>query len=244
MPDGGQLSICTRNYTHARHTAHEEDLALGDYLSLTVVDTGCGMPTDVVECAFEPFFTTKPVGQGTGLGLSMVYGFARQSGGRVHIESTPGQGTSVQLYLPRHEGLQATSVDEPPDTVESLQGTGDRILLIDDESTLRMLIKEVLSEQEFQVMEAADGHAGLAILQSDAPVDLLITDIGLPGGLNGRQVADAARALRPGLKVLFITGFAEQSVTDRKGLEPGMQLMTKPFALDEMTRRVRAMLNG
>ena len=244
MPDGGNLRICTRNYTHAGQTVHDEGLPRGEYLSLQVIDSGCGMPQEVVERAFEPFFTTKSVGQGTGLGLSMVYGFARQSGGRVLIQSSPGQGTTVQFYLPRHEGLVSTPADEPADTVESLAGAGDRILLIDDESTLRFLIKEMLSEQEFKVMEVPDGHAGLAVLQSDAPVDLLITDIGLPGGLNGRQVADAARALRPDLKVLFITGFAEQSVTDRKGLEPGMQVMTKPFTLEELLQRVRTMLNG
>ncbi|WP_166365117.1 hybrid sensor histidine kinase/response regulator [Pseudomonas akapageensis] len=243
MPEGGQVSVCARNYNHVRQSFHEEELHPGKYLSLKITDTGCGMPADVVERAFEPFFTTKPLGQGTGLGLSMVYGFARQSGGRVHIESTVGHGTSVQLYLPRHQVAQPAVADEPPDTVESLVGAGDGILLIDDESTLRMLFKEMLSEQGFQVMEVPDGHAGLAVLQSDAPVDLLITDIGLPGGLNGRQVADAARALRPGLKVLFITGFAEQSVTDRKGLEPGMQVLTKPFSLEELTRCVRAMLN-
>ncbi len=243
MPDGGHLRICTRNYYHAESGLQEEDLLQGDYLLVQVIDTGSGMPAEVVEHAFEPFFSTKPVGQGTGLGLSMVYGFARQSGGRVHIDSTLGQGTSVQVYLPRHEGLQAEAADKEPDTIESLAGGGDRILLIDDESILRMLIKDMLSELEFQVMEVPDGHAGLAVLQSDAVIDLLITDIGLPGGLDGRQVADAARALRPGLKVLFITGYAEQSVTDRKGLEPGMQVLAKPFALEELVERVRQMLS-
>lgn len=240
------MSICTRNFSHAGDTGFDEVLPQGDYLTLKVTDTGCGMTAEVIERAFEPFFTTKPVGQGTGLGLSMVYGFARQSGGRIRIQSTLGQGTRMQLYLPRHEDGQSSPVDEPPHTAEPLAGTGDRILLIDDESTLRMLIKDMLSEQQFQVMEAPDGHAGLAVLQADTPIDLLITDIGLPGGLNGRQVADAARVLRPGLKVLFITGYAEQSVTDRRGrgLEPGMEVMTKPFSLDELTRRVRAMLSA
>ncbi|MCY1390924.1 Sensor histidine kinase RcsC [compost metagenome] len=244
MPNGGQLRICTRNHRHAESAVHDEDLLQGDYLLLEVIDTGAGMAQEVVERAFEPFFTTKPIGQGTGLGLSMVYGFARQSGGRVHIDSTPGQGTTVRVYLPRHEGLQTESADKEPDTIESLAGMGDRILLIDDESILRMLIKDMLSELEFQVMEVPDGHAGLAVLQSDAAIDLLITDIGLPGGLDGRQVADAARALRPGLKVLFITGYAEQSVTDRQGLEPGMQVLAKPFALEELVERVRQMLSA
>ncbi|MND92352.1 Blue-light-activated protein [compost metagenome] len=244
MPNGGQLRICTRNHRHAESAVHDEDLLQGDYLLLEVIDTGAGMAQEVVERAFEPFFTTKPIGQGTGLGLSMVYGFARQSGGRVHIDSTPGQGTTVRVYLPRHEGLQTESADKEPDTIESLAGMGDRILLIDDESILRMLIKDMLSELEFQVMEVPDGHAGLAVLQSDAAIDLLITDIGLPGGLDGRQVADAARALRPGLKVLFITGYAEQSVTDRQGLEPGMQVLAKPFALEELVERVRQILSA
>ena len=170
------------------------------------------MPPEVITRAFDPFFTTKPIGQGTGLGLSMVYGFARQSGGQVRIYSEVGQGTMVCLYLPRHRG---TDLDE--EIVEQLSEAprakaGETVLIIDDEPTIRMLVTEVLEELGYTAIEAVDGASGLKVLQSDARVDLLVTDVGLPNGMNGRQVADAARVLRPKLKVLFITGYAENAV--------------------------------
>ena len=207
-----------------------------------MTDTGTGMAPDVVAKAFDPFFTTKPVGQGTGLGLSMIYGFVRQSGGQARIRSAPGQGTSVCLYLPRHRGPAEDPGTAPasPDTARA--EAGETVLVVDDEPTVRMLIAEVLDDLGYTAVEAADGPAGLAVLGSDARVDLLVTDVGLPGGMNGRQLAEAARSTRPGLKVLFVTGFAEQAVLGDSRLEAGTQVLTKPFTMDALTARVRELL--
>ena len=198
MPDGGRLTIETANKWLDDRSAKERDLAPGQYVSLCVTDTGTGMTPEVITRAFDPFFTTKPLGQGTGLGLSMIYGFVRQSGGQVRIYSEVGQGTTMCLYLPRHFGEaeeMATNVDAAPrDDV----GIGGSVLVIDDEPTIRMLIVDVLEEAGYSVIEANDGPGGLKVLQSNARVDLLITDVGLPGGMNGRQVADAGRVFAPG----------------------------------------------
>ncbi len=242
MPDGGRLVIETANAWLDHRAARERDLAPGQYLSLCVTDTGTGMTPEVIERAFDPFFTTKPLGVGTGLGLSMVYGFARQSGGQVRIYSEVGHGTTVCLYLPRHHG-PADVADAPAERAETpAAGQGETVLVIDDEPTVRMLVSEVLMELGYTAIEAADGAAGLRVLQSDARVDLLVTDVGLPGGMNGRQVADAGRAVRPGLKVLFITGYAENAVVGNGHLEPGMQVLTKPFAMEALANRIKALI--
>ena len=242
MPEGGRLTIATGNKVLDEEAAQAIDLPPGPYLSLSVSDTGTGMSDEVVKRAFDPFFTTKPLGAGTGLGLSMVYGFARQSGGQVRIASTIGRGTTMSLYLPRHAG----TVDEVNDgawaPLESRAGLDETVLVIDDEPTVRMLIAEVLEDMGYQSVEAQDGATGLKVVQSETRIDLMITDVGLPGGLNGRQVADAARVLRPGLKVLFITGYAENAVIGNGRLEPGMQVLTKPFSLEALSQRIRAML--
>jgi CheY-like chemotaxis protein len=202
------------------------------------------MAADVIAKAFEPFFTTKPIGLGTGLGLSMVYGFARQSDGQVRIYSEVGQGTMVCLYLPRHLGkADGTESDGPQAPAAAPAQAGETVLVIDDEPVVRMLIVDILEELGYAALEASDGPEGLTVLQSKARVDLLITDVGLPGGLNGRQVADAARVLRPGLKVLFITGYAENAVLSHGHLEHGMQVVTKPFAVEELGRRISAILS-
>ncbi|WP_282338479.1 ATP-binding protein [Pseudomonas sp. PS02288] len=237
MPDGGTLTIETNNHSLDLGEAGERGLAPGEYVSLCVIDTGSGMAAEVIERAFDPFFTTKPTGQGTGLGLSMVYGFARQSGGQVRIVSEPGQGTTLCLYLPRHHG-QPEKIEEPAYARPTQARQSEAILVIDDEPILRMLIVEILQEQGYCVLEAEDGPSGLAVIQSGAPIDLLITDVGLPGGLNGRQVADAARQQRPDLKVLFITGYAENAVIVSGQLDPGMQVLTKPFAMDAFVERI------
>ena len=196
---------------------------------------------EVMARAFDPFFTTKPIGQGTGLGLSMIHGFAHQSGGQVRIRSTVGRGTTLCLYLPRHRG--ATPEAEAPARPEAQDsGDGETILVIDDEPTVRMLVIEVLQENGYRVLEATDGPAGLKILQSAARIDLLITDVGLPGGLNGRQVADAARLVRRGLKVLFITGYADSAALGAASLEPGMEVITKPFVMATLGTKVRDLL--
>ena len=241
MPDGGRLTIETANKWIDDRTGRERDLPPGQYISVCVTDTGTGMSPETIERAFEPFYTTKPIGQGTGLGLSMIYGFARQSGGQVRIYSEVGEGTTVCVYLPRHHGDAAETTDGE---TAALQGSdhAQTVLVVDDEATIRHLIDEVLDELGYTVIGAADGAAGIKVLQSGASIDLLITDVGLPNGMNGRQVADAARFLRPGLKVLFITGFAENAAVGNGHLEPGMELLTKPFTLEALSAKVAEML--
>jgi len=241
MPHGGVITIETANKWLDERTGRERDLPPGQYLSICVTDTGSGMTPDVIEHAFEPFFTTKPLGLGTGLGLSMIYGFARQSGGQVRIYSELGEGTTMCIYLPRLHGDAFPEVDTSVEPFDA-QGCGETVLVVDDEATIRMLIDEVLDELGYAVIDAADGHAGLKVIQSGARIDLLITDVGLPNGLNGRQVADAARAIIPDLKVLFITGYAENAAVGNGHLDPGMELLTKPFSLDDLKRKVREML--
>jgi CheY-like chemotaxis protein len=201
------------------------------------------MPAEVIARAFDPFFTTKPIGVGTGLGLSMIYGFAQQSGGAVRIYSELGQGTNVCIYLPRHWG-EAEQKNQLADTAEIPRGDGETVLIVDDEPTVRMLVAEVLSDLGYNALEAEDGASGLKVLNSDARIDLLVTDVGLPGGLNGRQVADAGRSVRPGLKVLFITGYAENAVLSHGHLDPGMHVMTKPFAMDAIATRIRELIES
>ena len=243
MPDGGRITIETRNRLLDEQAAREGNLPAGRYVTVKVSDTGAGIEKSILARVFDPFFTTKPLGQGTGLGLSMVYGFARQSHGEVRIESAVGKGTSVCLYLPRHDGEEAkaeAATREP--AVKS--DKGDVILVVDDEPAIRMLIVEALTDLGYACLEAGDGPAGLAILESGKPIDMLISDVGLPGGLNGRQLADAALTLRPGLKILLITGYAEIAALSRDGIESGMEMMTKPFAIDDLGPRVMRLLES
>ena len=242
-PNGGHLTIETANKVLDGTAATERDLAAGEYVYLCVGDTGTGMPPEVIEKAFDPFFTTKPIGQGTGLGLSMIHGFVRQSGGQVRIKSVVGEGTRMCLYLPRHSGPLDT-VDERWAQRGNQAGHGETVLVIDDEPAIRMLLVEMLTHSGYRALEAEDGPGGLAILRSDAVIDLLITDVGLPGGLNGRQVADAARESRPGLKVLFITGYAETALVGNGHLAAGMEVMTKPFVLADLSERIRKMFEA
>ena len=198
------------------------------------------MPPDVVARAFDPFYTTKPIGQGTGLGLSMIYGFVRQSGGQVRIYTEVGNGTTMCLYLPRYLGVpdhEIVEVTEEPD-----QGFGETVLIVDDEATVRMLVTEVLSENAYRVLEAHDGSSAMRILDSGQRIDLLITDVGLPGNMNGRQIADAARMKLPALRVLFITGYAENAAIGNGYLESGMQILAKPFPMSTLAQKVRQML--
>jgi PAS domain S-box-containing protein len=244
MPGGGRLTIETANKWFDDRSAAEQDLKPGQYISLCVTDTGTGMSRDVIAKAFEPFFTTKPLGQGTGLGLSMIYGFVRQSGGQVRIYSELGQGTTMCLYLPRHHAEPSAEPIAPALEAKLPASQGEVVLVIDDEPTVRMLVGEVLAEGGYTAIEASDGPSGLRILDSDTRIDLLITDVGLPGGLNGRQVADAARMLRPELKVMFITGYAENSAIREGQLERDMSIMTKPFHLDTLAMKIREILRG
>nr|WP_297514864.1 PAS domain-containing protein [uncultured Caulobacter sp.] len=241
MPGGGKITIETGNRWLDARTARDHGLDPGQYVSICVSDTGAGIDKAILERVFDPFFTTKPIGQGTGLGLSMVYGFARQSNGHVRIYSEVGQGTMVCLYLPRHLGEEELEAVQPDPGLTPAK-SGKTVLVVDDEPTVRMLIVDALTELDYACLEAPDGAAGLRILQSDAKVDLLITDVGLPGGLNGRQVADAARALKPDLRVLFITGYAENAVLNHGHIEHGMEVLTKPFGIGELTTRIDRML--
>ena len=240
MPDGGKLTIETQNILLDEIKAREQDIPAGEYLMLSVHDTGGGMPEDVIERAFDPFFTTKPLGEGTGLGLSMVYGFVRQSGGQARISSKIGKGASVQLVLPRHHVEEEMS-DQQNEVGEFQRSqNSETVLVVDDEPAIRMLVSEVLEELGYHSLEAQDGASGLKLMQGKRRVDLLVTDVGLPGGINGRQLADAALALRPKLKVLFITGYAESSVVGH--LRSGMHVLTKPFTIELLASRIQGIL--
>jgi CheY-like chemotaxis protein len=204
-----------------------------------VADTGAGMPQSIIDRVFEPFFTTKPIGQGTGLGLSMVYGFVKQSRGHVVIESTPGSGTTVKLYLPRSQREAGSDVDGAMSEVERT-AAGEIVMVVEDDAAVRLLVTEVLADLGYRTLEAGSGETAVPILQSKQKIDLLVTDVGLPG-LNGRQIAEIARQTRPDLKVLFITGYAENAAIRGDFLAPGMDLITKPFALDLLASKVRDM---
>jgi signal transduction histidine kinase/CheY-like chemotaxis protein len=237
MPDGGTLTISTENRTLDEREARRQDLSAGEYVIIAVADSGVGMSPEVMSRAFDPFFTTKPVGQGTGLGLSMVYGFSRQSGGKVVIESAPEKGTTVRLFLPRlNAALAESEAEQPPPELQPLP-VRKTVLLVDDEPTIRDLSTEVLREAGFNVIEASDGTSGLSLLESDVAIDLLVTDIGMPG-MNGKEMADRARRTRPDLNVLYITGYAEKAVFGDGNIEPGAHLLTKPFALNDLVAQV------
>ena len=244
MPDGGRLTIETANTWMDVRTARERDMEPGQYIAVSVTDTGSGMTPDVIARAFDPFFTTKPLGQGTGLGLSMIYGFAKQSGGQVRIYSEVGEGTTMRLYLPRHAGRADALDTASPVAAAPRAEAGQTVLVVDDEPTVRMLIMEVLTELGYAAIEAAEGAAGLELMRSGARIDLLVTDVGLPGGMNGRQMADAARLLRPELPVLFITGYAENALIANGQLDAGMHVMTKPFAMEALAARIKQLLSG
>jgi PAS domain S-box-containing protein len=242
MPGGGRLTIATANVQIAAASAEQPALSPGDYICISVADTGTGMSREVIARAFDPFFTTKPIGQGTGLGLSMIYGFARQSNGHVSIDSAAGRGTTVKLYLPRHAG-EATADVAAAGRDAAHEATGETVLVVEDEPVVRAVILEMLQDAGYRTFEAVDGPSGLHVLRQQPRIDLLVTDVGLPG-MNGRQLADQARETRPGLKILFITGYAESAAIAEGFLQPGMEMITKPFDLDNLSRRIRAMVSG
>jgi len=242
MPGGGRIVIETANRWIDEKTARVYELPQGQYLALSVTDSGTGMSPDIIAKAFDPFFTTKPLGQGTGLGLSMIYGFAKQSGGQVRIHSEVGMGTTVSILLPRYFGQAVGEEDCDDLSLSALAEAGETILVVDDEPTVRMLLSDALGELGYRVVEAGDSVAGLKLLRSELHIDLLVTDVGLPGGMNGRQLADAGRELRPGMRTLFITGYAENAVIGDTSLGPGMQVLTKPFAVDALAGKVRELM--
>jgi PAS domain S-box-containing protein len=240
MPDGGKLTIETRNeHLDERYAREHADVDPGDYVALSVSDTGIGMSTATLQKVFEPFFTTKPVGQGTGLGLSMIYGFTRQSGGHVRIYSELGQGTTIKIYVPRYRGEVEIGSDEASMTP---LGAGETVMVVEDDPSVRLIVLEVLEELGYTAIEAIDARHAIPILQSSRRIDLLVSDVGLPG-MNGRQLAEVARETRPDLRVLFITGYAENAAVRGGFLDQGMDMMTKPFAIDALATKIREMLH-
>ena len=239
MPDGGRLTIETTNTRLDKaYTSLLDDVEPGDYVAIGVSDTGTGMPPDVVARAVDPFFTTKPIGEGTGLGLSMIYGFARQSRGHLRIYSEVDQGTTIKLFLPRAL-REAVNMDTP--TIATPRGQGETILVVEDDKNVRLIISEVLEELGYDVLVASDARQAIPLLRSDRRIDLLVSDVVLPH-INGRKLAEIARAARPGLKVLFVTGYAEHAAFRGDFLDPGMDMLTKPFALDALGIKVRMMI--
>lgn len=242
MPESGELTIETANRWLDERAARERDVPPGQYVSLCVSDNGTGMSPEVAARAFDPFYTTKPIGEGTGLGLSMIHGFVRQSGGQARIYSESGKGTMVCLYLPRHYTAAAVEDAEPVILPAQTPKGRETVLVVDDEPSVRMLVTEVLTEIGYTTIEAVDGLAALKILQSDIRIDLLITDVGLPQDINGRQLADKGRAFRSHLPVLFITGYAENAVVHHGHLEHDMHVLMKPFSIRDLANRVRELL--
>ena len=234
LPRGGNITIRTATL----RSDGDADLADGNYVVLTVEDDGTGIAPDVLGKVFDPFFTTKPLGQGTGLGLSSIYGFARQSGGEARLSSVVGEGTEVSLVLPAAIATQtaAASVNDMP------QGNGEHVLIVEDMPAVRMLVAEMLSEAGYRCSEAGDVATALSVLQDDSSVDLLLTDVGLPQ-VSGRDLADAARTHRPALPVLFMTGYAENAVRRDRFLDTGMDMVVKPFQIVELLGKVRQMLD-
>ncbi len=240
MPAGGRLTIATAPETLSAEQAAAQDGAVpGEHVAISVSDTGTGMDAATRMRAFEPFFTTKPHGQGTGLGLSQIYGFLRQSNGAVRLDSTPGEGTTVTLLLPRSQA-EPLQPPTPGEQEVAHEGSGAAVFLIEDETEVRLTTAEYLRDAGYRVTAVADGTEALTILEGGTEIDIMITDVGLPGTLNGRQVADAARERRPGLPVLFITGYAAGALDS--GLPAGMHTLPKPFAMAALEARLRDLL--
>jgi signal transduction histidine kinase len=244
MPNGGHLTIETANaHIDDVYAASHPDVAPGQYVLASVSDTGSGMDKEAVERAFEPFFTTKPPGQGTGLGLSQVYGFVKQSGGHVKIYSELGQGTTIKIYLPRLLAAETTPEPAEQDLPTPDADPGETILVVEDDDDVRTYSVEILRELGYRVIEAHDGASALRVLERQARIDLLFTDVVLPGAMTGAQTAEQARTLRPGLKVLFTTGYARNAIIYQGRLDKGVRLVTKPFGSAELAAKVRDVLD-
>jgi CheY-like chemotaxis protein len=241
MPDGGRLIIESSNIRlDQAYTSLYEDVQPGDYVTISVSDTGVGMSPEVLEKAVDPFFTTKPVGEGTGLGLSVIYGFTKQSRGHLRIHSEVGQGTTVRLYLPR--ALQ-NAVDLKPVAVETPRGHGETILVVEDDPTVRSILSDALQDLGYCVLTASDARFAIPLLQSKTKIDLLVSDVILPH-VNGRKLAEMARTARPTLKVLFVSGYSENALVRGDFIDTGMDMLTKPFALDTLGAKVHAMISA
>jgi CheY-like chemotaxis protein len=245
MAGGGKLTIETGNvHLDEDYAAANPEVTPGDYALLAVTDTGSGMPPEVIARAFEPFFTTKGLGKGTGLGLSMIYGFAKQSGGHLKIYSEVGHGTTVRLYLPRQRAGQAVAaVPAKPVPSDNPRG-GEAILVVEDDPLVRNLVAMQLRDLGYRVVEAADGPKARTILDSDQPIDLMLTDIVMPGGLTGRQLAEMAQRRRPGLKTVYTSGYTEDSITHQGRLDPGVHFLSKPFRRQDLALKIRTVLDA
>jgi CheY-like chemotaxis protein len=244
MPAGGRLTITAENAElEADYAWIHPELRAGHYVMVAITDTGTGMPKAVQERAFEPFFTTKEVGAGSGLGLSMVYGFVKQSGGHVTIYSEPGHGTTIRMYLPRPAiAEEAPEAGAPELSVEVLRGHGETVLLVEDEPRVRRMTAARLQDLGYRVLDAANGPAALSLLDQNPDINLLFTDMVMPGGMNGTDLAEAARARRRGMKVLFTSGYAELDVV-RRGQATEAGWLKKPYSTLELARILREILD-
>jgi signal transduction histidine kinase/ActR/RegA family two-component response regulator len=246
MPKGGNLTIETANaHLDDSYAAAHSEVTAGQYVMLAVSDTGTGMTPEVMDKAFEPFFTTKPLGQGTGLGLSMVFGFVKQSGGHVTIYSEPGQGSTVKVYLPRFVRPEAKpgATARNAATVQQ-RGKGETILIVEDDEEVRRSSVEALREMGYDVLEAGDAMDGVRLIVDQGGIDLLFTDVGLPGGVNGRALADAARSAQPGVRVLFTTGYTRNAILHNGMLDHGVHFIAKPFTLAALALKIREVLDA
>lgn len=241
MDGRGRLTVELGNaYLDDRYAQNAFDVEAGQYVMLAVSDTGCGMPPDVLARAFDPFFTTKPEGKGTGLGLSMVYGFVKQSGGHINIYSELGNGTTVRIYLPR--SMQAEDV-LAEDTAGEITGGSETVLVVEDDDAVRDVTVAMLSDLGYNVLKARDADAGLAIIESGVPIDLLFTDVVMPGKLKSGELARKAKERRPELEVLFTSGYTENSIVHGGRLDPGVNLLSKPYARETLARKIRMLLD-
>ena len=244
MPEGGKLTIETAN-THLdeAYARMHDEVQPGQYVGIFVTDTGIGMTPETVAHAFEPFFTTKEIGQGTGLGLSQVYGFIKQSGGHVKIYSEVGLGTTVKLYLPRYRGTEQ-AVDEKLETHQLPRGRSELVLVVEDDPDVRDYTVEMVGDLGYSVLSAPDGASALRLLDSHREVSLLFTDVGLPGGMNGRQLAEQALRRQPQLKVLYTTGYARNAIVNQGRLDPAVEVVFKPFTYSDLAIKIRHVLEG
>jgi signal transduction histidine kinase len=246
MPDGGTLTIRTENGKLSAADVKDltETISPGEYVVITVADTGVGMSAAALEQAFEPFFTTKDVGKGTGLGLSQVYGFVRQSDGHVRLESEPGRGTTARIFLPRLLGAPDQAPAPHPPVSQVCAAGHSTILVVEDHDAVRIYSTEILTELGHRVVHAANAQDALAALDREPSLDLLFTDIVLPGGMNGRQLADEVKRRRPEIKVLFTTGYSRDAIMDDGQVEDGVAVITKPFTFADLSQKLQAILNG
>ena len=245
MPDGGSLTIETSNaYLDADYVARHAELSPGQYVLISISDTGTGMDAPTIARAFEPFFTTKPMGKGTGLGLSQVYGFVKQSGGHVTLHSEVGQGTTVNTYLPRLRGESLASSDNAQDTALPRARAGETILLVEDDAGVKAATISSLLELGYTVEDADDGPSAIARVRQQLKLDLLFTDVVLPNGLTGTQLAAAVRSLIPDVKILYTTGYARDTIVHRGRLDPDVHLLAKPFTYSQLARKLRDVLDG